>query len=96
MDEKMQNYMDDGGGQMPPAIDERQIVKTLNQRRKRTQIVLLSLAGLLWALVFYLFSYMAGFVNHTYSVIALVALTLGYIGSGVFASFVIKYKKVGV
>jgi hypothetical protein len=94
MDEKLYSYF---GGQTdnPPYISEREIVRVLEQRRKRLSLILLSLAGLLWTIALYAVSFVLDRENPTLGVTLLCAISGGYICAGCFAGIVIKFRKVG-
>jgi uncharacterized membrane protein len=95
MDERLSSYINTQT-QPPPLLSERKIVYELARRRKRLYLVMLSLAGLLWAILFYWFSFRVGRQNLTVGLALLAALSMGYICAGCFAGAVIKIRKVSV
>ena len=91
--EKLDGYIN-SQEDTPPVITERQIVEIVAKRQKRMAVTLLSLAGLLWTLVLYSFSFLVGRENQTAGIILLAALSVGYICAGCFAGIVLKFRKV--
>jgi hypothetical protein len=94
MDKKL-NFYFGYQAENPPYISEREIVRVLEQRRKRLLTILLSLAGLLWTIALYAVSFVVGWENQTLGISLLCALSGGYICAGCFAGIVIKFRKVG-
>ena len=95
MDERLSSYINTQTQPSPP-LSERIIVHELARRRKRLYLVLLSLAGLLWAILFYWLSFRVGRENQTMGLALLTALSMGNICAGCFAGAVIKIRKVSV
>lgn len=94
MDERLNHYMNEPG-RFPPAIKEGEIVANLEQRRKKTSIILLALAGLLWALVFYGLAFRVGMANQMAGIALLFITSMGYICAGALAGIIFHIRKVG-
>jgi hypothetical protein len=95
MDDKLNHYIN-SLAETPPCISERQIVKQVEQRRKKLTLILLAVAGLLWTLTFYAASFVVGREYPSWGIAMLAAISGGYILAGSFAGIVIKLRKVGI
>ena len=92
MDERLNGYIN-SLEHRPPAVSENKILKELARRRKRMELILLSLAGLLWTLALYAVSFRIGMENKTLGIAMLCVISAGYMCSGFFAGIVLKYRK---
>ncbi|MDR0897921.1 MAG: hypothetical protein LBN04_08695 [Oscillospiraceae bacterium] len=92
MDDRLHAYIAQEAAN-PPHIDEKMIVATLQMRRKRFSLIMLSLAGGLWALLLYAAAFWVGrkFDSHA-ATMMLLGLSLSYIGAGCFAGVVVQYE----
>ena len=95
MDEKLRGYINQPDG-TPPTIAQARLAERAERDRKRMALVLLSLAGLLWTLVFYGVCFAIGRDNPAAGIALLSAMSAGYMGAGCFAGIVMKLRKVGM
>jgi hypothetical protein len=95
MDDRLKAYLAQEASN-PPRIDQRQIIETLQRRRKRLSLILLSLAGGLWAVLLYAAAFWVGRQCDSHAAtMMLLGLSLSYVCAGCFAGVVVKYRKVG-
>lgn len=95
LDERLNRYINEPG-YFPPAITEGEIVAALNQRRKRMSIILLALAGLLWALVFYGLAFRVGMEDRSAGIVLLFITSIGYMCAGALAGILLHIRKAGI
>lgn len=93
MDERLSGYINTHI-QQPPVLNERIILLELERRKKRLHLALLSLAGLLWAILFYWLSFKVSRENQAFGLAMLVMLSVSYMCAGCFAGVIIKLRKV--
>ncbi|MDR0913571.1 MAG: hypothetical protein LBM65_00135 [Oscillospiraceae bacterium] len=95
MEDKLKAYIQTQAAS-PPKINERLIIKTLQKRRKRFSLIMLSIAGTLWTILLYSAALWVGKeFSQNIAIFMLFCLTLGYICAGCFAGIVVKFRKVG-
>ena len=97
MDNKLDTYFGTTAEVIPHHLTEQKIQSILESRRKRRLLVAVSIAALLWMI---LFSMLIIWVQREVSVKVSygmgAALCLGMISSAIFSGLVLKFKKVGV
>ena len=97
MDEqKLERYLNDKTEIKPPYINERKIHEVLAARQKRRILIVLSVAALLWVMVFHLAAVWVYRINQSAAYILAGCFAIGLMTSGIFSGLVLKYKKEGV
>jgi hypothetical protein len=95
MDDRLKAYMAQEAGS-PPRIDEARIAAMLAQRGKRLSLIMLSLAGALWALLLYAAAFWVGKrIDPRAAAVLMLCLSLSYVCAGCFAGLVVRCRKVG-
>jgi hypothetical protein len=93
VEDKLKAYLQTEG-EGPPFISEKQIFETMEKRRKRFSIMMLSIAAALWSVLLYGAALWVGSkINQGIAVLMLLGLSIGYICSGCFAGIVVKFGK---
>ena len=97
MDEqKLKQYLTEKNEITPPRISERKIQEVLAERQKRRILIALSIAALLWMMVFHLTTVWVYRINQPAAYVLAGCFAIGLMTSGIFSGLVLKYKKAGV
>ena len=95
-DQKLERYLSSKTEITPPYISERKILEVLAARQKRRIMITLSIAALLWMIVFHLATVWVYQINQLAAYLLAGCFAIGLMTSGVFSGLVLKYKKEGV